>query len=953
MTRNDTRYPLLLCIFLTVLMAAPPVASQWFYFGRNKVQYTDFDWKVLKTKHFDIYYYDETEELAERGAKYAEESYTYLENKFNFAVTRRIPLIFYSSHLHFQQTNITPGHIPEGVGGFFEFLKGRVVIPSTGSTNAFKKVIQHELVHVFMHSKVYFVNKEHGRFDGTYPPLWFVEGLAEYWSSTWDAQAEMIIKDAVLHNYLAPLSQIWRINGTFSMYKEGQAILEYIGEHYGEDKILLLMENVWKYGKFSDVWHEVIGKSYEEFDQEWVYHLKKKYYPLLADHDFSRITSETVVKNGYNFKPAYYKNSEGDDKLLFIGNRTGYTNIFMTDLDPKKNKNKKGKEKLKQLVKSGTSSDFEAFHIFSSKIDVSKDGRLAFSSKAGEKDALYLYNVEDEEVTHKLEWNDIVGISSPAFSTDNKRIVFSGLRFNGNKDLFVYDLTSEELMQLTNDFYDDSAPSFSPDGRYITFSSDRTTYGDQWSYNVFVYDLETGLTYYVTSSRNQDNTPVWSPDGGHIAFTSDRDSALNIWVADVSDISEWSAESYLNIPLKQISKFANAAFDPEWVSDDQLCFAVYEQNRFEIRSMKNVSKKIEEPSAVVENKPMLAHSHWQPGKVPGNKVISKLKYNKRYNLDVAQTQVDQNPFWGTSGGAVFAFTDLLGNDQYYFLLYNNAQSRSDFLKSTNVAISKVSLGKRTNYAYGLFRYAGLRFNFKDDFFFEDQVGGFFTISYPFSHYHRMEFSSNLAYSDKESVVVDRRFAWLSSNFVSLIHDNSIWSYTGPIEGSRYNLSIGNTYDVKNSNVNYWTFLADYRRYDRLTSKITYASRYLALLNDGRETRWYYLGGSWDMRGYRRFSIRGEKIVFTSHEIRFPFIDYLGVKFPFISMVFPGIRGALFLDAGNAWNGNDYDGLVGSFGFGARVNLGGFLVLRYDVGRKTDFNSINNNWFTQFFFGWDF
>jgi len=934
------------------MLSAPPVSSQWFYFGRNKVQYTDFEWKVLKTKHFDIYYYDEMEELAERGAKYAEESYAYLENKFNFAVTRRIPLIFYSSHLHFQQTNVIPNHIPEGVGGFFEFLKGRVVIPSTGNTNAFKKVIQHELVHVFMHSKIYFVNKEHGRFDGTYPPLWYVEGLAEYWSSTWDAQAEMIMKDAVLHNYITPLSQIWRINGTFTMYKVGQSILEYIGEHYGEDKILLLMENIWKYGKFSEVFQDVIGKSYQEFDQEWVYHLKKKYYPLLADHDFSKNITQTVVQKGWNFKPAHYKNTDGEDKLLFVGNRTGYTNIFMTNLDPKKSGGMK-KEKLKQLVKSGTTSDFEALHIFSSKIDASKNGTLAFSSKAGEQDALYLYNIEDEEVIRKLEWDDIVGISSPSFSADNQKIVFSGLRFNGNKDLFIYDLAKEELMQLTNDFYDDNAPTFSPDGRYVTFSSDRTTYGDQWSYNVFVYDTETGLTYYVTSSKTQDNTPVWSPEGNYIAFTSDRDSALNIWVADVSDIEEWTASSYLKIPLKQVSKFANAAFDPEWVDEDQLCFAVFEQGRFEIRRMLDVQEKIEESETVVENRQMLAHSHWKPGRVPGDKVISKIKYNKRYNLDVAQTQVDQNPFWGTSGGAVFAFTDLLGNDQYYFLLYNNAQSRSDFLKSTNVAISKVSLGKRTNYAYGLFRYAGLRFNFKDDFFFEDQVGGFFTISYPFSHYDRMEFSTNFAYSDKESVIVDRRFAWLSSNFVSLIHDNSIWSYTGPIEGSRYNLSIGNTYDVKNSNVNYWTFLADYRRYARLTSKITYASRYLALLNDGRETRWYYLGGSWDMRGYRRFSIRGEKLVFTSHEIRFPFIDYLGVKFPFVSMVFPGIRGALFLDAGNAWNGNDYDGLVGSFGFGARINLGGFLVLRYDVGRKTDFNSINNNWFTQFFFGWDF
>ena len=106
--------------------------AQGFYFGRNKIQYTDFDWQIMKTDHFDIYYYPEMEDIAEKGAFYAEESYLFLETKFNHTVTRRIPLIFYSTHQHFQQTNVTPGFLPEGVGGFFEFIKGRVVIPNTG-----------------------------------------------------------------------------------------------------------------------------------------------------------------------------------------------------------------------------------------------------------------------------------------------------------------------------------------------------------------------------------------------------------------------------------------------------------------------------------------------------------------------------------------------------------------------------------------------------------------------------------------------------------------------------------------------------------------------------------------------------------------------------------------------------------------------------------------------------
>ena len=93
-----------------------------------------------------------------------------------------------------------------------------------------------------------------------------------------DAEAEMVIKDAVLNNYIVPLSQIYSINGTYMMYKEGQAILQYIAEVYGEDKILKLMEEIWKYGRFAEVFEDVIGKSYEEFDVEWIYYLKKRYF---------------------------------------------------------------------------------------------------------------------------------------------------------------------------------------------------------------------------------------------------------------------------------------------------------------------------------------------------------------------------------------------------------------------------------------------------------------------------------------------------------------------------------------------------------------------------------------------------------------------------------------------------------------------------------------------------
>ena len=939
--------------YLTILLLwmfwVSSLPAQWFYYGRNKVQYTHFDWHVLKTEHFDIFYYPEMETLAEQGAHFAESAYHYLENKFNFSINRRIPLIFYSSHLHFEQTNITPAFVPEGVGGFFEFVKGRVVIPSDGSVNLFRKVIYHELVHVFMHSKIYFVNKEHARFEGTYPPLWFVEGLAEYWSSAWDAQAEMVIKDAVLNNYIVPLSQMYRISGSYMMYKEGQAILEYIAEHYGEEKILLLMENIWKYSRFADVFRDVIGKTYPEFDQEWIYYLKKKYYPLIKDQDFSRVTTTTIVRDGYNFKPAYFRDADKREYVVFVGNRGGYSNIF---IKPLRKQPLHLPEHVGVLVKGERTSDFESFHLFSSKIDVDKEGNLVFSAKSGENDALYLFNIPEHRVVKKFQWEKVVGISSPSFSPDGHQVVFSALDFAGKQDIYLLDLRTGDLQRLTDDYYDDRAPSFSPDGRKIVFSSDRTRFGIDWKYNLFLYHLDNGLIYYVTAGPHQDRTPVWSPNGRYIAFTSDRDSSLNIWIADVSAIQEWDAESYRQVHLRQISNFANAAFDPEWADSSRLLFAAYENNRFQIRMMEDIPGKFRKPYRLVHNSPLFGNRHWHVPRLSGSKVQARQKYRKKYDLDVAQTQVSQDPFWGTTGGATLAFSDVLGNDQYFLMIYNNTQTRADFFKSFNVAITKVSLEKRTNFGYGLFRISGRFYNLRDGFYYEDRAGGFFTISYPFSQFERLEFNTNLSYSDKDVYGVYRRMALLSSNSITFVSDNSIWYYTGPINGHRYMISLANTYDVRWSNVNYYTIWLDLRQYIRISKPFTYALRLLTLYNEGKETRWFYLGGSWDLRGYPRFSLRGEKIFLFSQELRFPLLNLLMLQFPFGSVGFPGIRGAIFLDAGNAWN-DHWKGLLGSAGFGFRMNLGGVLVLRLDIGRRTDFNKFTSRWFTQFFFGWDF
>jgi hypothetical protein len=926
-------------------------------FGRNKVHYSDFDWYVLTTEHFKIYYYKEAKELAEQGAFFAEESYKYLQQKFNHSLIDTVPLIFYSTPLHFKQTNTTPGLIPDGVGGFFEFIKGRVVIPYEGSLGNFKHVIRHELVHVFMTSKLISELRVHGQITERLPPLWFTEGLAEYWSTEWDTQAEMVLKDAVLNGYVVGLNNWERIYGTYLMYKLGQKACEFISKEYGEEKILELLENFWMDDNFSNVLENTIEKDYAEFDYEFLYYLKKLYFPDLKNSDNPSQVSKNIYSDGFAHKPTY-TNVNGSEEIFFIGNLSGYTSIYKVKL--------KGKKNARLVIEGETTDEFEQFHFFRTGIDISSTGLLVFVTQKGDADALHIFDIKSNKLVTDYSFEKIVRIGSPSWSNDSKKIVFPAEEFTGKNDLYILDTESKELKRLTNDFYDDRDPDFSPDGRYVVFSSDRTSFGKDNKYNIFLYDLHTDNIDYLTVGNHIDYSPQFSGDGKKVIFTSNASGSQNIWMIDVSGypFSEEISGSNLvpdadTLQMKKLTNYTTAAYDPKWCGDDKIVFSSFEKGNITVRMIDGV-KDIYDKSEIEKNIDYkIRGSNWTFSKIKGDPKKNELKYKKRFSLDLATTSLTADPVFGTYAGGVISLSDLLGNEKYYFLLYNTSDADTEFWKSFNVAISKLSLESRLNYAYGIYHLSGKRYDLQEsDFsYFERIYGGYLGFSYPLSFFRRIETSISLSQSVKNVDIVDSRRSLLLSNSISYVKDNSLWGITGPLDGERYNITLGYTTDIENSNENYYSILLDYRKYIRISRPIALALRGQFFMNEGKNPRRFIMGGTWSLRGWPRNSIRGTKMWQANAELRFPLINLITLRFPLgINFYFPGIRGALYFDAGNAWDSfEEYDETKGSIGAGIRLNAFGIIVLRYDLGKRIEdnFTRLQGNFFHQFFFGWDF
>src|SRR5438477_387827 len=491
----------LVCAIGLALAVAAPLASQYGYFGQNKIQYRRFDWRVLRGEHVDLYYYPEEEELGRVALAYAEASYDTLERRFNHAVTRRVPLIVYASHTDFEQTNILPFIPPEGLLGVTEFLRRRVALPFRGSYAEFRHTIRHELVHVFQLSLASQTFGRYPRFRQAGMPLWWTEGLAEFFSAGEDSRDEMVLRDMTIDGHLPTLADLAYAYGGL-VYPVGGSIHRFLAERYGEWRILELYNDIWKYSGFDAALLGVYGRTIEQLSEEWQYWMRQHYYPAVSSQPPLAITARKLTELA--IKPtAFQLPGDTAPSFLFFSPRSGYTTIYAEDLAGRGRR---------AVVQGERNEQFESFHFFESRIDVSPLGIAAFSSKYAERDALFFWDLRKSKVVGRYQFPELVSILSPAWAPDGKSVVFSGLSVSGYSDLYrlwlagpADSLGAGRLERLTSDRYEDLDPTVSPDGGLL-FGG----FADL-SFNIYVAPpLNDTATSFTLARADSLPTPAWT-----------------------------------------------------------------------------------------------------------------------------------------------------------------------------------------------------------------------------------------------------------------------------------------------------------------------------------------------------------------------------------------------------------------------------------------------------------
>jgi TolB protein len=134
-----------------------------------------------------------------------------------------------------------------------------------------------------------------------------------------------------------------------------------------------------------------------------------------------------------------------------------------------------------------------------------KTGRqLVFVSDRGGDPVLYLSDSDGSNI-QKIDLPDMGYVIDPSWSPNGQLLAFSWRRPSGNYDIYVMDIVSHQLVELTKDEGRNERPSWAPDGRHLVFESTRTGTRQIWSM------LADGSQPHQLTFEGQNESPNWSP----------------------------------------------------------------------------------------------------------------------------------------------------------------------------------------------------------------------------------------------------------------------------------------------------------------------------------------------------------------------------------------------------------------------------------------------------------
>lgn len=641
--------------------------------------------------------------------------------------------------------------------------------------------------------------------------------------------------------------------------------------------------------------------------------------------------------------------------------------------------------------------------------------KLAFMGQKIQQSDIYVYDLTTGKLTNLT--NDIFSDSEPAWSPDERTIYFvsdrrtvtdpASLPSNfdmskfdfGQEGIYSIDVDSRRITRLTDrPGYDKSFPLSSPDGSKLLYVSDESGIN-----NLYEMDLTTHQSRSITNSLTGIFQPSIPRDGSKLAFASMIKGGFDIFLLRTPFEKTLPAKE---VPLTvfrhqeaELARSQTAVSDSLLAAKDSTKSIRLSSGLLAVSSTRDTSQASGEGARVdlrnyVFGQPVSRDTLTSRMRVEmfhplGNRDSSGnyrvYKYKLNFSPDIVYGNAAYTTFYGVQGSTVLAFSDMLGDHQ--IVLQTNLMLD---LKNSDYGIQYLYLPMRINWGFQAFHTARFISLFDTvgsggyggySFYRFRMYGGGISGSYPFDKFSRLDFGLlylSLLRENLDNTFVPDATRSLVLPQLSYVQDNTLWGFTTPISGTRYDFTAMGTPKLGSNGISFLTLTGDYRAYLNLGNSYSIAARLYGGASLGANAQRFFIGGveGWinrsfaegilpinsvedfvfltpvmPLRGYDYNTRLGTKAALFNLEFRYPFIRSLVPGALPIS--FQNLTGVFFLDVGSAWDRwkdfrafqRDADGTVRSrdlltgMGMGLRVFLF-YFPLRFDVAWTYDYNSFS-------------
>ncbi len=935
-------------------------------FGQNKVMYDQFDFEVYNTPHFEVYNYLKNDTVLLNLGQLSER--WYLRHFAMFADSlNNSPIILYNNTTDFKQTTVISGIIGVGTGGVTEGLRSRVVIPVMVSNKETDHVLGHEMVHVFQYNLVR-ENDSLSFQSLANTPLWMIEGMAEFLSiGSSDNRTAMWMRDAVINDDIPTLRDMTRRPGEYFPYRYGHAFWSFITGVWGDNIMQPLFYTSLR-GGLEFATKKLLHVDTDSLSVLWENSIKNHHQQFLKDTiaPVGKLLFNEEKGGEINLSPVL----SHDGKLITFLSNKDVINIDLLLADSESGK------VISKLTSSLRKSHIDDFNYIEEAGCWSPDGTqyiMTTFSKGTNKFLIATLHKNKVKSTREIEIEGIDALINPEWSPDGKTILFNGL-VRGKSDLYLYDLETGQLEQLTNDLHSDLQPSWSIDGTEIAFISDRgpdsniekQIYGSYRlcilklrTKQVIVYDLFTGANIF---------SPQYSPSDSSLYFLSNADGMRNLYryhlhTGEVFKLTKFATG------ISGITDLAPAYSVAR--KTGEVAYTLYSNDNYEIYKAKPEDFLQIPVNAYAVN---LDAESLAPGKRRlVNIVDHNLNYEKTFPEDSFQVQTYDPKFeleyigstgfgvaqstYGTfaSGGVSMLFSDMLKLHQIYTMLNINGEVY-DFGGQLAYINSKNRFTWGSSFSH--FPYRGMYLNA-----FSDTASNYDVVNYSlvrvfeenlslFSQYPlstKVRFEGGASYSRYSYRIDSLNYYYqegtypygylgqtkdkakdvpepfnVGSAYLAFVGDNSSFGITSPMIGYRYRFQVGqmfDEYDITNLSI-------DLRKYFFLKpiSLAFRAMHYGRYGKDANKLYPLYLGNEYLIRGYNFNAFYKAEGSYTDHYLDANKIAGSKIivfnselRFPFtgikrFSLIKSGYLFSdivLFFDAGLAWSKDRFPWLKSS------------------------------------------